>query len=160
MPDPQFTVDTGVTMNNRTLNFSSAAEPENDAFFDMMLSEKYGRRFPATSSVQTWIRFGMPNGGRVYLDWTPFHWCVNGTVSGCANVLGDDGGTGSVTACGPVYVSDGSSPDSWSAESMDGASIQGACNVVVSGFRKRRPDSSADCFFQEVAWTDSLPPRR
>ncbi|TKA23681.1 hypothetical protein B0A50_06517 [Salinomyces thailandicus] len=94
MPDPQFTVDTGVTMNNRTLNFSSAAEPENDAFFDMMLSEKYGRRFPATSSVQTWIRFGMPNGGRVYLDWTPFHWCVNGTVSGCANVLGDDGGTG------------------------------------------------------------------
>lgn len=125
-------VDTGITNNNRTINGTSAADAQYDDFFDV-LSKKYGRQFPAMSSVETEIQVAKPSGQTAYVAWTPFQWCVNGTATGCADALNGFDGEMPILACGPVFVSDGNSSSSWSAESMEGAMIQGTFSKVVLG---------------------------
>ncbi|KAI7185687.1 hypothetical protein KC363_g6992 [Hortaea werneckii] len=125
-------VDTGIMNNNRTINGTSAADAKYDDFFDM-LSEIYGRQFPAMSSVETEIQVAKPSGQTVFVTWTPFHWCVNGTVTGAGDVLDGFDGEMPILACGPVFVSDGNSSSSWDAESMEGAMIQGSFSKVVLG---------------------------
>ncbi|KAI7479011.1 hypothetical protein KC351_g7805 [Hortaea werneckii] len=122
-------VDTGITNNNRTINGTSAADAKYDGFFDV-LSEKYGRQFPAMSSIETEIQFGKPGGQSVYVAWTPFQWCVNGTARGCGDALDGFDSEMPILACGPVFVSDGNSSSSWDAESMEGAMIQGSFSKV------------------------------
>lgn len=125
-------VDTGITNNNRTINGTSAADAQYDGFFDV-LSEKYGRQFPAMSSIETEIQVAKPGGQSVYVAWTPFQWCVNGTATGCGDALGGFDGAMPILACGPVFVSDGNSSSSWDAESMEGVMIQGSFSKVVQG---------------------------
>ncbi|KAI7198412.1 hypothetical protein KC316_g14158 [Hortaea werneckii] len=125
-------VDTGITNNNRTINGTSAADAQYDGFFDV-LSEKYGRQFPAMSSIETEIQVAKSGGQSLYVAWTPFQWCVNGTATGCGDALdGFDGGM-PILACGPVFVSDGNSSSSWDAESMEDAMIQGSFSKVFTG---------------------------
>lgn len=64
-------VETSITENNRTLNGSSAAEPEFDAFFDLVSSLVHGRKFPAMSSVELSHGLMVPRGSTRFLGWTP-----------------------------------------------------------------------------------------
>ncbi|KAF2718951.1 hypothetical protein K431DRAFT_348286 [Polychaeton citri CBS 116435] len=114
-------IDTDVTSNNRTINGTSAAEPTYDTFFEL-LQDKTGRLFPAMSSVELWYEFVVAPTSGFTLGFTPYAWCLNGTVSNCAGVLGDTNDTVTVEACGPVFVSD---IDGTDGEKTDGAVIQG-----------------------------------
>lgn len=121
------TINTGIENNNRTLNGTSAAEPEYDNFFDL-LSKQFGRQFPAMSSLETVYEFTVD--ASFFVGFTPFNWCVNGTATGCGHVLRDMNGTVPLVACGPVFVSDSNSTQS--VEDLDGATIQGNLGPVVS----------------------------
>jgi hypothetical protein len=56
-----FNIDTGIRSNNRTINDTTAAEPQFDAFFDL-LSNRTGHFFPAMSSVELMYRYLAPSG--------------------------------------------------------------------------------------------------
>lgn len=120
-------ISTGIENNNRTINGTSAAEPEYDDFFEI-LSKQFGRQFPAMSSLETVYEFSVDS--PFYVRFTPFNWCVNGTATGCGDVLRDMDGTVPLVACGPVFVSDSNSTQS--VEDLDGATIQGNLGTVVS----------------------------
>ena len=66
-------VVTPLTENNRTLNGSSAAEPEFDAFFDVVSNSTDGRKFPAMSSVNITHGFVGMGPQIIALGWTPLH---------------------------------------------------------------------------------------
>ena len=57
--------------NNRTLNGSSAAEPDFDAFFDVISNSTGGRKFPAMSSVNVTHGFVGRASQTIALGWTP-----------------------------------------------------------------------------------------
>lgn len=123
-------IDSGIANNNRTINGRSAADEEYDAFFDI-LSDQFGRSFPAMSSIETLYEF-TENSSDFFVGFTPFQWCTNGTTTGCTGVLGESNGTMPVVACGPVFVSDRNSSSSNPAEFDKGAMIQGTLGTVVS----------------------------
>ena len=124
-------IDSGITNNNRTINGSSAAEPTYDAFFDL-ISDKFGRRFPAMSSAQ--LTYEAQCGGEIcHAAFTPHHWCAEGSVSGCSEELDGNNATMPLTVCGPVFVSDNNATDVQNQEDIQGAMIQGVLSVVVSG---------------------------
>ena len=64
-------LETSLTENNRTLNGTSAAEPEFDAFFDIVSDALDGRRFPAMSSVSLTRGVTITAGQNAYVGWTP-----------------------------------------------------------------------------------------
>lgn len=64
-------VNTGLTENNRTLNDTSAAEPQYDAFFDIVSNATNGRMFPAMSSVSLTRGVVARKDQTFYLAWTP-----------------------------------------------------------------------------------------
>lgn len=122
------TVDSGIGNNNRTINGTSAAEASYDDFFSL-LSKQFGRQFPAMSSIETVYEFSAI-GHSAKVGFTPFNWCVNGTATGCGNVLRDMNGSVPLVACGPVFVSDSNSTQS--VENVDGEMIQGTLGPIVS----------------------------
>jgi hypothetical protein len=67
----EISAETGLNENNRTLNGSSAAEPEFDAFFGAVSNSTGGRKFPALSSVN--VTQGIVGRGTqtIALGWTP-----------------------------------------------------------------------------------------
>jgi hypothetical protein len=64
-------VVTSLNENNRTLNGSSAAEPEFDAFFDVVSNSTGGRKFPALSSINVTQGFVGRPAQIIALGWTP-----------------------------------------------------------------------------------------
>jgi hypothetical protein len=64
-------VITPLNENNRTLNGSSAAEPEFDAFFDVVSKSTGGRKFPALSSINVTQGFVGRPARIIALGWTP-----------------------------------------------------------------------------------------
>lgn len=64
-------VVTPLNENNRTLNGSSAAEPEFDAFFDVVSNSTDGRKFPALSSVNVTQGLVGRAAQIITLGWTP-----------------------------------------------------------------------------------------
>lgn len=97
-------VVTSLNENNRTLNGSSAAEPEFDAFFDVVSNSTGGRKFPALSSINVTQGFVGRPAQIIALGWTPISFCVNGTVSGCSDTLEAATDGSYFEACGPTYV--------------------------------------------------------
>ncbi|PIA93763.1 hypothetical protein CB0940_05181 [Cercospora beticola] len=121
-----FAVETDILQNNRTINGTSAAEPQYDEFFGM-LQTRTNRQFPALSSVKLSYDF-LVGPGSFWVDFTPHAWCVNGTVSDCAGVGESDDPT-PVTACGPLFVPDYET--SANAGEASTQTTQGILNVVV-----------------------------
>lgn len=64
-------VETPLLENNRTLNGSSAAESEFDAFFDIVSTSTNGRKFPALSSANLTRGMAVSQGQTFRLGWTP-----------------------------------------------------------------------------------------
>lgn len=64
-------VVTSLNENNRTLNGSSAAEPEFDVFFDVVSNSTGGRKFPALSSINLTQGFMGTASQTIALSWTP-----------------------------------------------------------------------------------------
>lgn len=71
-------VQTSLTTNNRTINGSSAAAAEYDAFFSL-LGNATGRIFPALSALNITYEFGVSGSTSFELGWTPY--AVSGLVS-------------------------------------------------------------------------------
>jgi hypothetical protein len=69
-------VNTGINENNRTLNGTSAADAQYNAFFDV-LANSTGRLFPAMSSLEVRYSWSVLSGGQAYIGWTPFAVCAN-----------------------------------------------------------------------------------
>ncbi|KAH9828895.1 hypothetical protein Tdes44962_MAKER02323 [Teratosphaeria destructans] len=92
---------------NRTINSTSAAEPQYDAFFDI-LANSTGRVFPAITRMSGFydIPYTSGSGSEAYYVFAGYLWCANGTVTGCAGTLGFTDATSPVTACGPLWVSE------------------------------------------------------
>jgi len=123
-------ITTDITRNNRTINSTSAADGKYDAFFDV-LSKQFGRQFPAMSSLEIFYEFVVPRERSVSVGWTPFHWCVNGTATGCENSLGS-GGAMEILACGPAFVTDNNSTQPQESATDENAIIQGNLGAIVS----------------------------
>lgn len=124
-------IDSGIENNNRTINGTSAASSSYDAFFDV-LANTTGRQFPAMSSVELTYEFSCGTVGQTcYATFMPWQWCTNGTATGCEDEL-QSGDAMAMEACGPVFVSDNNSTEPQTAESMEGAMIQGVLTAVVS----------------------------
>lgn len=70
-----FAVETDILQNNRTINGTSAAEPQYDEFFEM-LQTRTDRQFPALSSVKLSYDF-LVGPGSFWVDFTPHavRWC-------------------------------------------------------------------------------------
>ncbi|KAK4565577.1 hypothetical protein LTR86_004194 [Recurvomyces mirabilis] len=98
-------IDTGIDKNNRTVNDTSAADPEYNAFFTI-LQNATQRSFPAQSSVEAQYSFVVPATSMFALGWTAYAWCANGTTSGCGGVFGDSKTTTPFLACGPMFTTD------------------------------------------------------
>ena len=139
-------IETPLNENNRTLNGSSAAEPNFDAFFDVVSDATGGRKFPALSSVNVTQSVTAKGAEKVGLGWTPIsvcrwtlhlpsntltlvlQFCVNGTVSGCGDTLAAATDGSYFEACGPTYVDNAD----------DNSAIQGVFNTIV----RPTPESS------------------
>jgi hypothetical protein len=63
-------LETGILLNNRTVNGSSAAEPEYDEFFEL-LQEQTNRSFPALSGTDVFYYLAVGGGRSVFTSWTP-----------------------------------------------------------------------------------------
>jgi len=120
-------MDSGYLNNNRTFNYTSAAEPRYDAFFEL-LQNQTGRKFPALSSVELNLDF-VATSGSYSVGFTPLRWCVNGTVSACADLVGTDDPT-LIDVCGPLFVNDDAPSDEQAA---DQDTIQGIILPVYFG---------------------------
>lgn len=115
-------IDTPLTENNRTLNDTSAAEPEFDAFFDVVSNATNGRMFPAMSSVSL-TRGVVASAGQTFrMGWTPISFCVNGTVTGCSDNLEAATDGSYFEACGPTFVDNGD----------EDSPVQGIINPVLT----------------------------
>ena len=66
-----FNIVTPLTENNRTLNGTSASEPEFDAFFDAVSNATSGRKFPALSSANLSLDLIVPDRIAFTMGWTP-----------------------------------------------------------------------------------------
>ncbi|KAK2614741.1 hypothetical protein N8I77_001546 [Diaporthe amygdali] len=124
-------VTTGTKQNNRTVNDTSAAEPQYDAFFGV-LANLTSRRFPALSGVSLFFEWATGSTDtQVYFY--PYRYCVNGTVSNCADAFGDDHAPQFVEACGPIFGSDWV-PEGEEAvtEGLEAETPQGTIQVVMS----------------------------
>ncbi|KAF2772926.1 hypothetical protein EJ03DRAFT_149623 [Teratosphaeria nubilosa] len=90
---------------NRTINSTSATEPQYDVFFDI-LANSTGRVFPAITRMNGVFDIMYGGGRDVYFAFSGDIWCANGAVTGCAGMLGSTDATSPVTACGPLWVSE------------------------------------------------------
>ncbi|WPH05122.1 Hypothetical protein R9X50_00802400 [Acrodontium crateriforme] len=122
-------ISSPINANNRTINGTSAAESMYDDFFEI-LQNQTGRQFPAMSSLDMTYEFVVGAGQQFRVNFTPFAWCMSGTVSGCQGVLGDNNATMTIEACGPVFVSD---VNGTGGEKGDEAVIQGVIGTVRLG---------------------------
>nr|POE79770.1 hypothetical protein CFP56_07836 [Quercus suber] len=98
-------IDTGIVNNNRTINGTSASEPMYDVFFEM-LENSTGRMFPALSGIELQYGYVTAPGIEYFIDFTPYAWCMNATVSTCADLIGGSNNTLPVEVCGPLFISD------------------------------------------------------
>ncbi|KAF2208593.1 hypothetical protein CERZMDRAFT_122409 [Cercospora zeae-maydis SCOH1-5] len=121
-------IDTGILDNNRTINGSSAAEPQFDTFFDN-LQNRTGRMFPALSSATLNYDVLVPGGVSFRVAFTPTLWCAT-LVTDCEGIGREGDGMKAVEACGPTFVSDfaGNIQEDMNAEDMV---IQGTLSTVV-----------------------------
>ncbi|KAF7194664.1 hypothetical protein HII31_03926 [Pseudocercospora fuligena] len=100
--------------NNRSLttdtHFYSAAAPEFDGFFEKVSNATNGRQFPALSQLNVTYEFAVSEGQGFSVGWTPYLFCVNGTLTNCGDLLPDqpglDNGPLDFEACGPLFVDD------------------------------------------------------
>ena len=70
-PAVEIDAETPLDANNRTLNGTSAAEPEYDEFFDVVSNVTNGRRFPAMSSVRLSRGIAVFGPTDFYVQWAP-----------------------------------------------------------------------------------------
>ncbi|KAL1870139.1 hypothetical protein Daus18300_005203 [Diaporthe australafricana] len=123
-------VTTGTTQNNRTVNDTSAADPRYDAFFEVM-ANLTDRRFPALSGVILHFEWATA-GVDTQLYFYPYRYCVNGTVSNCADAFGDDQAPQFIEACGPLFGSDWVPEGEQAvAEGLEAETPQGTLQVVA-----------------------------
>nr|POE54279.1 hypothetical protein CFP56_77803 [Quercus suber] len=124
-----FSVETDILKNNRTINGASASEPKYDDFFEK-LENSTGRMFPALSGITLQYDYVTSPGIEYFIDFTPYAWCINGTVSNCGQLLGGSNDAAPVDICGPLFISDN---DETSRVTFGDDVIQGVFSTVSVG---------------------------
>ncbi|CAK1366483.1 hypothetical protein CB0940_09142 [Cercospora beticola] len=123
-----FPIDTGILDNNRTINGSSAAEPEFDQFF-LDLQNLTSRFFPALSSAELNYDVIVRGGASFNVAFTPRRWCAN-LMTDCEGIGGEGDGMKAVEACGPTFVSDYA--ENAGDMNLEDMVIQGILSTVIT----------------------------